>query len=65
MYQSIPGVGLLSKYFSPGWGLRRFPSWRLADYNMADFDGKDTEFVCKWLDTHYLGWSFSTIVFDH
>jgi hypothetical protein len=35
-------------------------------YNMADFAGKDTELVCKWLDTHSLGWSFSTgIVFDH
>ena len=36
-----------------GWGLRRFPSWRLADYKMADFAGKDTEFVCKWLDNNF------------
>jgi hypothetical protein len=28
--------------------------WTLVDYNMADFAGKDTEFVCKWLDTHSL-----------
>ena len=45
-----PGGGAIAENFSArGWGLRRFPSWRLADYNMADFAGKDSEFVCKWL----------------
>ena len=46
----IPGVGLLPNFLSPGWGLRRFPSWG----DLADFAGKDIEFVCKWLDTHSL-----------
>jgi hypothetical protein len=76
MYQSIPAVpihpfatfpnpegGAIAGNFSArGWGLRCFPSWRLADYNMADFAGNDTEFVCKWLVTHSLGWSFRVSV---
>jgi hypothetical protein len=55
-----PGVRLLPKFFKPGLG-----EWRLADYNMADFAGKDTEFSLSSNDNHFLGWSFSTIVFDH
>ena len=75
MYQSIPAVpippratpGAIAEIFQPGGGdldIFHHGNW-WTEYNMADFAGKDTEFVCKWLDTHSLGWSFSTIVFDH
>jgi hypothetical protein len=45
-----PGGGAIADFFSPGWGLRRFPLWG----DLADFAGKDIEFICKWLDTHSL-----------
>ena len=69
MYQSIPAVpippgpppGLRSFPNPGGWAIVKIvqpedgdPSWRLANYNMADFARKDTEFVCKIICLHEL-----------
>ena len=51
--------GYCQNFSAKGRGLRRFPSWRLVDYNMADFAGKDTEFVCQIVCLHEIVFSFN------
>jgi hypothetical protein len=56
-FTAFPNAGAIVEIFQPRGGdfdVFHHGDWTLVDYNMADFAGKDTEFVCKWLDTHSL-----------